>query len=508
VFVYFSAVIQNYYLGTIRKQSIQATLIMTIGVLLGFVLKLFIFTRYLSTEEIGLLTVILDAANLFAAFIPLGGQGIFIRFLPFFRDSKDSSPADLLRFGALLAIIGFALFLLVFQFIQADLMTFFSRRAPLLAEFFYLLVPLVFVRVIYIVSAAYSRALKKNIFPLWIKEVLVRLLTGMLVLAYAYERFDLQSMVMWYVGIYFIAGAVMSYYMIRLGYNSEKSNKKRWIPFRSREIVLFGLFAVLTSAGETIIRNIDSVMLASMRGLSATGIYGIAFFIGQIIEMPRRALSHISAPFVADAASRDDQETIRDLYQKSALNQFLSGVILLICVWTNLDSLFQIIPNGQDYDSGKYVVLFIAMGKLIDMSMGINGNIIQNSPHYRFNFYAMSLLAVLGVATNLLLIPLFGINGAALASLISLFLVNLARAVFIKVRLGLLPFSKSTMLAILIAATTYALAYFLPLIGSPLWDLIFRSGSSLLLFWGLVYYSGISPDINQLVKQALKSFRP
>ena len=494
-------------MGTIRRQSIQATLIMSIGVLLGLVLKLFIFTQYLATEEIGLLVVMLDTANLFAVFIPLGGQGIFIRFLPFFKYSEDSSPKDLLRFGVFLAIIGFGLFTIIFGFFQNDLLSFYSARAPLFADFFYLLIPLVFVRVMFIVSAAFSRALKKNTFQLWIKEVLVRILTGMLVLAYAFKHFDLKGMMLWYLGIYFIAGAMMSYYLVQITLKDGKKKGGNWFPRNSKEIILYGLFAVLTSAGETIIRTIDSVMVTSLQGLSAAGIYSIAFFIGQIIEIPRRALSHISAPFVADAAAKEDQLTIHELYQKSSLHQFLAGAILLICVWTNLDSLFLIIPNGQDYTSGKFVVLFIGMGKLIDMSMGINGNIIQNSPHYKFNFYSMSLLAILGILTNLVLIPRFGINGAAFASLSSLILVNLARAIFIKIKLGIQPFSFSIIIAILIVTTTYFMAYCLPKLGSPHWDIVYRSLITLIFFTSLTYFSKISLDVNQLLKNILNKLK-
>ncbi len=492
-------------MGTIRRQSIQATLIMGIGVLLGFVLKLFLFTRYLTTSEIGLLTVMLDSANLFAAFIPIGGQSIFVRFLPFFRDSKVNSSSDLLRFGLLLALLGFFLFTLIFQFFRPNLIQFFSGPAPLFADFIYLLVPLVFVRVIYVISAAFSRALKKNIFPLWIKEVVVRVLTGILVLVYATERFDLDGLMIGYVCIYFLSGAIMSFYLVRaIGFKSEK--KGTWMPLQSREIAFYGLFAVLTSAGETIIRNIDSVMVTSIRGLSATGIYGIAFFIGQIIEMPRRALAHISAPFVADAAAREDNDKIQELYQKSSLSQFLVGALLLICVWTNLDSLFTIIPNGQNYVSGRYVVLLIGLGKLIDMSMGINGNIIQNSPHYRFNFYAMTILAILGIATNLLLIPLFGIIGAALASLSSIFLVNAARAIFIKQKLNIQPFSRSSLYALVIALGTLGVAHLLPEINSAIGDLIYRSLLSTFIFASATYFSKISPDINELIDEVLKRF--
>ena len=78
-------------------------------------------------------------------------------------------------------------------------------------------------------------------------------------------------------------------------------------------------------------------------------------------------------------------------------------------------------PKGEVYKVGKFVVLFVMLGKLIDMASGANGEIIGLSKYYKFNMYCILFLAVLTVVGNYFLIPALGVTGAALATAISLF---------------------------------------------------------------------------------------
>lgn len=494
-------------MGTIRRQSIQATMLLALGVLIGFVLKLFVFTAYLTPAEIGLLTVLLDSANLFAAFIPLGSQAIFIKYMPYFKPKDQKSPSGLLFIGGTLALIGFFIFLVFFLFFKDSIIAFYADQAPMFSEYIIYLLPLVAFRVYYSIGQAYAWALKKNIFPLFIKEILVRILTGIVVLSFAWHWFDIDGLVFWFVAIYFVSGAVITFYLsqnkvINLSRPGNKLNNGK-----GKEILLFGLFAIMTSAGDVIIRNIDSLMITSLVNLSATGIYSIAFFIGQIIEMPRRAVGQITAPFIAEASEKNDYQKIASLYHKTSLNQFIVGSFLLICVWVNIDSLLEIIPNGEDYISGKYVVLFIGLGKLFDMSMGVNTSIIQQSRYYKFNFYSMFILGIASITANFILIPRLGITGAAIASLSTMIVINIIRGVFLRVKFNMHPFKGKMWGALFVAIISYRILSLLPNFDSSLWTIVYKGLMAIVLYAALILTFRISEDAHNLIEQLLKKIR-
>ena len=52
-------------MGVIAKQSIRGTIVTYLGIAVGVVTTFFVLTRFLTTEEIGLARVLIDAAMLF-----------------------------------------------------------------------------------------------------------------------------------------------------------------------------------------------------------------------------------------------------------------------------------------------------------------------------------------------------------------------------------------------------------------------------------------------------------
>ena len=62
------------------------------------------------------------------------------------------------------------------------------------------------------------------------------------------------------------------------------------------------------------------------------------------------------------------------------------------------------------------VIIVIALGKLINMALSVNGHLLQNPKYYYVNTYSIVLLGILTVVTNLIFIPKWGILGAAIAS--------------------------------------------------------------------------------------------
>ena len=70
----------------------------------------------------------------------------------------------------------------------------------------------------------------------------------------------------------------------------------------------------------------------------------------------------------ADNISKVDQ-----LYKKSSLYLFVFGSIFFLLIVWNLDDIFALMPKGDIFAAGKWVVVIIGAGKLIDMIFGIAG---------------------------------------------------------------------------------------------------------------------------------------
>jgi peptidoglycan biosynthesis protein MviN/MurJ (putative lipid II flippase) len=111
------------------------------------------------------------------------------------------------------------------------------------------------------------------------------------------------------------------------------------------------------------------------------------------------------------------------------------------------------------------------------------------------------------IVTNLLLIPVFGIVGAAIASFLSKFLLNGVRFWFIRHNFGFQPLSYRHLLLVLIALGAWYLSTFLPALPNYIFDIIVRSTLLTTLFVVPVYALKISEDMNERIDWAVKFLR-
>jgi O-antigen/teichoic acid export membrane protein len=263
-------------------------------------------------------------------------------------------------------------------------------------------------------------------------------------------------------------------------------------------MVVFGLFMFLGTGGGIIVAKIDTLMLGSIAGLTSTGIYSIAFFIGAVIELPRRSLSEIATPILATAFKEDNKAKIKELYHKTSVNLLIVGGLFFVGIWSNIDAIFQLIPNSEVFAEGKYVVLFIGLAKLFDMSMGLNAEIITNSKYFRWNIFLMPFLAIIAIITNSILIPIYGITGAALATLISICSYNLIRFMLVAIKLKIQPFSLNTLKVVFSLGLVYGINLLIPTFDHFLVDIAVKSSIILATYAFLILTLKPSENISEL----------
>ena len=167
-------------------------------------------------------------------------------------------------------------------------------------------------------------------------------------------------------------------------------------------------------------------------------------------------------------------------------------------IWLSIDNLFAIMSNGAEFEQGKWVIFILGAAKIIDLATGVNNSIIGLSRHYTFNLWAILLLAILNIVDNWLLIPKMGLEGAALATLISLFVFNSVKCIFLWVKFKMQPFTSKSMWVLCIGLLVYLIVSQIPYILNPIVDTVVRSFSVVSLFGGTVLYFKLSKDLNNL----------
>jgi O-antigen/teichoic acid export membrane protein len=236
-------------------------------------------------------------------------------------------------------------------------------------------------------------------------------------------------------------------------------------------------------------------------GLSNTGIYTIAFYIGTMILLPSRALNKISSTLIAECWKVKDLRTIDDIYKKSSINQFVFALLLFVLIITNLHNIFGFLP--AEYADGKWVLITIGITNLIIMLSGVSYSIISTASYYWYMSALMGIQIVLIIATNILLIPVLGMTGAAVATLISISIIRLGSMVIIGIKSSIWPFSYKHLIAIGISLLVIGIILLIPELPNIYVDGVIRGVLITVLFSLLVLKFNISDEFSQFKDKLL-----
>ena len=106
----------------------------------------------------------------------------------------------------------------------------------------------------------------------------------------------------------------------------------------------------------------------------------------------------------------------------------------------------------------------------------------------------------------MLMIPPFGIVGAAWATLISVMVYNTVKLLFVVNKLNLFPFTKNTLKSFVIIIFVFAGFYFWDFQFYPLVNITLKSVLITLVYVYLNYKWKISTEINQVIEKTIKKF--
>lgn len=491
-------------MGIIQRQSIKSTLIAYIGVVLGFFNLIILMPRILSPDQVGLVRVLLDISIIYLTFAQLGLPTLTVKFFPWFRD-QDKKFYGFLNFELLIAFLGFTLIGVFFYFLQMPIQTYYAEKSSLLNEYLYLSYGFAFCMLIFVVFESYARALFKIVVPNFLRDNLVRICVALLLIGVYFSFLNFNQFLIGYIFAYALSVLGMMFYLKKLDVWFIKEKPVIFKHPKFKEMLPFAAFVIFAGASGMVQAKIDTLMISGLAGLSFTAIYSIAFFIATTIELPRRSIGQIAIPIVAQAWKDNNLQKINMLYQKTALNQLVVGLGLFLLLWLNIDNLLLFLP--ETYRAGKWVILFIGLARVVDMGMGINTEILTTSKYYKWDLPLKILLIALSILLNYIWIPLFGINGAALATLLSFLIYNIIRAILLWWKFKFQPFSPEQLKCLAIGLSTFCIMINVPSFNYYIIDIIFKSVLIVLLYASAIMYFKVSKDINDMIVKLVNKIR-
>lgn len=478
-------------MGVVASQSIKNTIITYFGFGIGAINALFLYTNFLDKTHYGIVSYLLSASTIMMPLMAFGVHNTLIRFYSKCKTELEKEKfLSFMLFMPLLLIVPISLITLFFYH---QIAFYLSDKNPITKPFIWLIPVIGLFMGYFEIYYAWVKVHMQSVFGNFINEVLVRVLIMILLFAVYLQWISKDIFIYTLAVVYFLQMIVMKAFAMYV-----KLPVLRFkIPDNAYEIFGYSTFIILSGSVAVSLLEFDKVMIPAYIDIGNNALYSVAIYIATVIAVPSRAMHQILYPITAKLMGENKRQELNELYKKSAINLQVFGGLVMLYVFLNIKELYLLIPT--EYSGGILVVFFIGLSKFYDVILGNNNAIIFNSKYYKAVLLFGLLLVFLMIVLNMIFIPLYGIEGSALATLLSIIIYNTIKLFFVVKKMYLYPFSVNTIKSLLIITFVFSLFYFWDFSFYPLISIALKSIFITLCYVYLNYKFAVSSEVNQLL---------
>ena len=414
------------------------------GQIMGFIIT-FIIARYFGASGLGDYVLSIIVLRIFVLFAKLGMDTASIRFIAQFAIKTQwinirnyrRKVVSLLIFTSLLAsvcmywyadvisvIVGtkeeyirlnsFFVFPMAFFILNYQSLRGLKRINEF--SFFYWLSRVAFSAIIILIAVQFSQNRNIPIFAFLSSLVLVSILAYLVFLLRLKQKSSCEK------SSYVIIDSLLSY----------------------KSILIVSLPLLFAQTGQFVMAWTDKLMLGGFTSSVEVGVYDIAFKLSMIANIALTAITSVTAPKFAELFAIRDFKRLEKVVNQSTKIIFWSSlpVLILLLLFSNMILEF----FGEEFQLGKQAFYLLSLSTMISAFSGPAGNILQMTGRQVMFMKVLFAGAIINIVLNYFLIPLYGIEGAAFASMTSVVFWNLTMVYFVKKEFGFLtiynPFKK------------------------------------------------------------------
>ena len=267
-------------------------------------------------------------------------------------------------------------------------------------------------------------------------EVLIRRLFFIVFVGVAYAALGSGLTAPWAMWMDVLAAGIALLFAIRLLQKAVPQYAQEASPVYQTRVWLCSMFPlVIVNVIQAISGQVALVLLGSLQGAEAVGIYAVAYRGAALIAFPLLAINTALSPAIAGLYAAGGMQQLQRVITKSARLIFFTSFPLamsLMLFGYGFLSFF-----GQEFTLGQTTLLILCVGQLVNATMGPVRLLLIMTGHERDSAVVFGVNALLNLSLSVILIPKWGMEGAATASASSLIIWNLLLAAVVYKRLGI-----------------------------------------------------------------------
>lgn len=224
-----------------------------------------------------------------------------------------------------------------------------------------------------------------------------------------------------YILGYAIAGAVGGLYLLAVVSNYDKSESSESDSELRTQLFRYSFPLTLTDAADTLDKQIDTVLIGFFLSPVAVSFYVIAKQVERFLEIPVTALGFTVAPSYSSSVAAGEAEVAARLYRTSLERIFVLYFPIAVGVWLVADPLLPLV-FGESYAPAVPVLQLFSVYLLLRAFVSVTDNGLDYLGRAKARSITISVSTVLNIGLNVVLIPIYGIIGAVIATTAAQFL--------------------------------------------------------------------------------------
>jgi O-antigen/teichoic acid export membrane protein len=381
-----------------------------------------IITRCIGPEGFGVFSLAFTIANLVGILSRVGTERTVLRYVALYNGLGDTRRAKgVIAFSTRTAIaLGLLCGLLLFissNFLSAQV--FHEPDLSISLKIFASIIPSLAVLLVWLGALQGFQAIRARVF---VEKILLPGVRLALLIAFLLLGWKLLGVLSATATAIFLSSLVALYYLISL---FPFHKRGPILKLETREWLLFSLPLLLEMLLLFAMRGVDTLILGYFRNSFEVGIYNAVLRIAPMITIPLAAVNVIFAPMISEMYGKGQLDRLEVVFKLVTKWIFLTSFPIFLVIVVFGEPVLYIF--GAEFSVGAPALRILSAGYLVDASVGSVGFMLAMTGRPRVILINSVLLSIANLALNILLIPQYGILGAAIAVGTAAAAINLLR---------------------------------------------------------------------------------
>ena len=405
------------------KGSITAFLIRSFSILFGYIF-IYLITYYLGSEGMGIYSISNAFLLILTVFSVVGLDSASIRFI---SESSSINKCRLTYLKILSIIFPVSFLISLIFFSSGSFLAIFFNDNNLNNSIKYISFGIIPLAIVYVNSET-LRGFKNIKLYTFFKFALIPCLASIILFVLnKFGYYNVESPIISYlISIYIVC--VISTLILFNKFNVLKSpNSQRNISLKY--LLNISIPMLLTTSMFYIIQWTDTLVLGYYESTSNIGIYNVAIKMSMASSIMLFSINSIAAPKYSELFFSDRLDEFKSTVKYSSKLIFWLSCPIIIVIFLNSEFFLSIF--GNEFINAKYSLWILLLGQFFNILCGSVGYILMMTGNEKILRNIIIISALINIILNILLIPVFGILGAAIASTSSMIFWNITSLLYI-----------------------------------------------------------------------------